>query len=334
MIVNTLTPENVYSVELGLINKCVLNCRMCLRSEAIGKQLPKDVSIDFPKLVMFLDQLPNLNQLDLVGSVSEPTLYPAIHALVTYAKTRKLQIRFSTNGNTFSNKWWAEFGKLFGPDDIVRFAVDGSTQEIHERYRVGGKLSKVLSNHRAFKQNTSATTVLQNILFDYNMDDQDDVKALFHAEGFDVCEFTFTGDADYAGQPELITDHIVPVADLMRRYRERANPKVSLEPRVVCKSCKDQQIYINHMGCALPCDDMEETTFTDREDNITIYDHTLEECFAHINGIIRKRFFTKTCKVCCGPANQQLHIDYPIIQYNQDGAKAILHKFRNIGDFA
>ena len=332
-MITEFTPDTVYSIELGLINKCVLSCRMCLRQEEIGKQLPKDVAIDYPSLIKFLDALPNLRQLDLVGSVSEPTLYKQIHELVAYAKSRHIQIRFSTNGNTFSNEWWANFGKLFGPDDIVRFAVDGSTQEIHAKYRVGGKLSKVLSNHRAFKQNTTAKTVLQNILFTYNIDDQDNIRALFAKEGFDVCEFTHTGDADYAGQPQLISDNILPVADLLKRYRERAQPKSAIETKVICKACKDNQIYINHMGCVLPCDDMEETTFLDRDKNITIYNNTIEECFAHVNSIIRKRFVARTCNVCCGPANQKLHVDYPIVQYNQEGKRAILHKFREIGDF-
>lgn len=330
---NEFTPADVLSVELGLINKCVLNCRMCLRQEEIGKQLPKDVAIDYPSLVKFLDALPNLRQIDMVGSVSEPTLYKQIHDLVKYSKGRGLQVRFSTNGNTFSNAWWAEFGKLFGEDDIVRFAVDGSTQEIHERYRVGGKLSKVLSNHRAFKSTTKATTVLQNILFTYNIDDQDNIRELFQREGFDVCEFTHTGDADFAGQPALIKDNIVPVADLMRRYKERSRPASPIETKVVCKSCKESQIYINHMGCVLPCDDMEETTFLDRDNNITIYVNTIDECFAHVNRIIRKKFVTRTCIVCCGPANQKLHVDYPIVQYNRDGKRAILHKFREIGEF-
>jgi MoaA/NifB/PqqE/SkfB family radical SAM enzyme len=332
-MITELSPDTVYSVELGLINKCVLNCRMCLRSEEIGKQLPKDVAVELEPLVTFLDALPNLRQLDLVGSVSEPTLHKQIREIVTYARGRNLQIRVSTNGNTFNERWWASFGELFGPDDIVRFAVDGSTQEIHERYRVGGKLSKVLANHRAFKQHTKARTVLQNILFTYNIDDQENIKALFHAEGFDVCEFTHTGDGDYTGQPSLVTDNVMPVNDLLIRYKERGSPKSSMDTKVVCKSCKDQQLYINHMGCVLPCDDMEETTFVHREQNITIYNNTIEECFAHVNGIIRKRFFARTCKICCGPANQALHIDYPIVQFNRDGKQAILHKFREIGEF-
>lgn len=326
-------PENVYSVELGLINKCVLKCRMCLRSEDIAKQLPKDVAVEYDSLVKFLDALPNLKQLDLVGSVSEPTLHNKINDIVRYAKRRALQIRLSTNGNTFSNSWWAKFGELFEANDIVRFAVDGSTQVIHAKYRVGSKLSKVLANHRAFKAHTKATTVLQNILFAYNIDDQENILALFNRETFDVCEFTHTGDADYAAQPALITDNIVPVADLLKRYRERNNPPIALTTGIVCKSSKERQIYINHMGCVLPCDDMEETTFTDRDDNVTIYKNTVQECFDHVNMIIRKRFITRTCSVCCGPANQKLHVDYPIVQYNRQGKRCILHKFREIGDF-
>lgn len=328
-----MTPEDVLSVEIGLINQCVLKCRLCLREEDVAKQLPKNVSVDYETTINFLNKLPNLRQLDFVGSVSEPTLHKRIHDFVKYAKHRNLQVRFSTNGNTFTNDWWANFGKIFDSKDIIRFAVDGSTQEIHEKYRVGGKLSKVLSNHRAFKTNTEAKTVLQNLLFDYNIDDQENIKKLFIQENFDICEFTHTGDANYEDDPKLVRDNILPVNDLRLRYKKRNSSNGEFFKNVICKSSKENQIYINHMGCVLPCDDMEETTFVDRENNITIYDHTLEECFEHVNSIIRKRFVNRTCEICCGPANQKLHIDYPIIQYNREGKKAILHKFREIGDF-
>ena len=332
----TMDPTDIISVELGLINQCVLKCRLCLRTEDVAKQLEKDVALDYDALVIFLDALPNLKQLDLVGSISEPTLHKRIHDIVKYAKNRDISIRLSTNGNTFNTQWWGRFGPLFDEKDIVRFAVDGSTQEIHAKYRVGGKLSKVLGCHKAFKENSKAITVLQNIVFDYNVDDKDNIRKIFMDEGFDICEFTHTGDGDYEGNPSIIIDNILPIGELLDRYKERSG-KIKPQPfnkNIKCNSLSNQQLYINHMGCVLPCDDMEETTFTDIENNITLQDNTMQECFDHINSIIKKRFFNKTCERCCGPRERQLKEDYPIIQYNRDGKTAELHKFREIMELA
>lgn len=328
------TPESIKSVELGLTSQCVLKCRLCLREEEIFQQLEKNVALDYGATIEFLDALPNLRQLDLVGSISEPTLHKRIHDFVRYAKNRDMIIRLSTNGQTFNIRWWAEFGPLFNEKDIVRFAVDGASQETHAKYRVGGKLSKVLANHAAFKENSKAITVCQNILFDYNIDEQDDVLKLFMEEGFDICEFTHTGDGDYAGKPDLVVDNILPIEALLKRYDDRDREYRPFNKDVVCNSLKSEQLYINHMGCVLPCDDMEETTFVDRENNITIYDHTIEQCFDHVNAIIKKRFTDRTCYRCCGAKERKLREDYPIVQYNRAGKRAILPKFREIMELA
>ena len=44
-IKQVLNPTDIESIELGLINKCVLDCRLCLRQEAITDNLEKDVEI-------------------------------------------------------------------------------------------------------------------------------------------------------------------------------------------------------------------------------------------------------------------------------------------------
>lgn len=320
---------NIKSIELGLLNKCVLKCPMCLRQEPIGLELEKNVQIDFDHLVKFLDQLSSLEQVDLVGSVSEPTLYKEILELISYIKDRNLKIRLSTNGNTFTEKWWEDFGSLFDEHDIVRFAIDGSTQEIHSKYRVGGTLDKVLLHHRLFKNNTKAITVLQNILFQHNIEDQENIKRLFYEEPFDICEFTHTGNACYEEVPELITNNILPVPELLSRYQTINS--LSFETNIACSSLNSSQIYLNHLGCVLPCDDMEEITFSNPS-NITIYDNSFEECLEFVDSIISKRSFNATCIECCGSINKQIREDYPIIQYNRKGKRAVLYKFREIID--
>jgi len=327
---NTITPEDIISIELGLINKCVLNCRLCLRQEDIAKGLKKDEAIDSSQLFKFLDKLSNLQQVDLVGSVSEPTLHKQIKEIIKYIKSRNLKIRLSTNGNTFSLKWWEELGALMNSEDIVRFAIDGSTQEIHSKYRVGGKLSKVLDCHRHFKKSSKAVTVLQNILFTYNINDQENIKKLALAENFDICEFTHTGNSFFSEDAKLREDNILPVKDLLFEYQKLDMEKKNLNLGIECASLKGNQVYLNHLGCLLPCDDMEETTFENTENNVTIYSSSLEECFERVNYIISKRFLCRTCEECCGPLHREIREKYPIIQYNREGTKGVLHKFREV----
>jgi organic radical activating enzyme len=324
-----LNPTDIESIELGLINKCVLDCRLCLRQEAITDNLEKDVAIDLGTLSKFMDQLPNLKQVDLVGSISEPTLHKQFYGIIKYIKGRNLKIRLSTNGNTFSLNWWANLGKLMDERDIVRFAVDGSTQEIHAKYRVNGKLSKVLACHTAFKSTSRSITVLQNILFAYNIDDQDNVRALFMKENFDICEFTHTGGFDFTGTPALIKDNILPVKDLLSSYNKLTRDH-TVNMKLNCAAFMGKYVYLNHLGCVLPCDDMEETTFISPSNNITIYNNTIDECFAHVNSIISKRFFCNTCSECCGQLHHDIRKEYPIIQYNRNGDSESLYKFREV----
>lgn len=324
-----LRPEDIESIELGLINKCVLDCRLCLRQESITDNLEKDVAINIKDLFIFMDQLPNLKQVDLVGSISEPTLHKQFYDIIKYIKGRGLNIRLSTNGNTFSLRWWENLGKLMDEHDIVRFAVDGSTQEIHSKYRVNGKLSKVLDCHTAFKKTSKSITVLQNILFIYNIDDQENIRELFMKENFDICEFTHTGGFDFEGTPSLIDDNILPVKDLLSNYNKlTANNKYDMN--LDCNAFLGKYIYLNHLGCVLPCDDMEETTFRDVDDNVTIYNNTVDELFKHVNSIISKRSFCKTCVECCGQMHHDIREEYPIMQYNRRGESAALYKFREV----
>jgi wyosine [tRNA(Phe)-imidazoG37] synthetase (radical SAM superfamily) len=63
----------------------------------------------------------------LVGSLSEPTLYPYIFELIKYLKSRKIKIELCTNGDTHNPEWWYKLGKLFDLNDSVYFTICGST---------------------------------------------------------------------------------------------------------------------------------------------------------------------------------------------------------------
>ena len=61
-----------------------------------------------------------------------------------------LNIILSTNGSCRNSSWWREYAKLLKGRGEVQFSIEGITQEVHDKYRVGTKLSKILDNAHAF----------------------------------------------------------------------------------------------------------------------------------------------------------------------------------------
>ena len=190
-----MIPGEVEIIELGLINNCVLECPMCTRREEdLLNKTPKS-ELPLEGLIQFLDKLPSLKIVELVGTISEPVMYSKLISLLKYLKSRSLRVIISTNANVQNGrKLWKEIGEVLDQKDSVKFAVDGSTQEIYEMYRRKGKLSNVLTNHRLFKENTTAVSILQFILFDHNDKDTDNIKELFYKESFDLLEFLPCGE--------------------------------------------------------------------------------------------------------------------------------------------
>ena len=327
----TVTSHNITSVEIGLINACVLSCPMCLRLEAHGQRIKPNVYVAIENLIEKFDGMKNLNRVDLVGSVSEPTLYPDFIDLVKYLKGREIGIRLSTNGNTKGQKFWRKISSLFDSKDIIRFAVDGSSQELHSRYRVGGSLEKVLGNHRIFKEMSEAKTILQNIIFEYNKDDRSNIEQLFLAQGFDYLEFIESGECADLKNVALKTD-VVPRRELRERFDNHdqyvMNKKIE---RMDCLCVSRSQVYINHLGVILPCDDMEEMSFLDsleKNELPNIYENSLEECLEFVNLLISRRYCNSTCIRCCSKSAVEIKRDYPVMQCGKSLEFKELREFR------
>lgn len=110
----------------------------------------------------------------LVGSMSEPTLYPHLISLVKYLKRKNILIEICTNGSTHDISFWKQLGKCLSNDDMVYFTICGSTQELHEKYRVGTSLAKILENAKALRS-VKPIDYAQCIRFNYNSDDFESV---------------------------------------------------------------------------------------------------------------------------------------------------------------
>ena len=314
--------DDITKIELGLINKCVLKCPMCLRQEEDGKKLKKNIFINFNKLTECIDAFSNVKIIDIVGSVSEPTLYPYFFELLFYLKSKNIKLRISTNGST--NIDWKKFGELLDENDIVRFPIEGSTNYLHSKYRVGSSLEKVIKNHNLFKENSKATTIMQSIIFKYNEHDKDNIIKFYNDTLFDLLEFTHTGDSLY------IDENIKPVRNLELLYKQN-NIKY---PEVECNCYAEKFIYINHLGAMLPCDDLEEISFKYENNDIfkTINNNSISECFDQLNEIINKKNNNTICSRVCGKFNKIIRKKYPVIQYNKQLENYILNDYRGVYD--
>ena len=96
--------------------------------------------------------MPSLEFVMLVGSMSEPTLYFGLFDVIKHLKSRGIKIEICTNGDTHNVFWWEDLGKLLTAEDRVYFTICGATQEMHEQYRAGTKLSSILKNAAALRK--------------------------------------------------------------------------------------------------------------------------------------------------------------------------------------
>jgi len=177
-----LDKSKVVELELELTGWCNLKCPMCAFN-FLDEQNRLKKQPDINEVTQFLDSFTGLNSILLIGEYSEPLAYKDIFPLIEYLNSRNIKIRVNTNGSLFTTNWWRELSANLKDNDQVIFAIDGHTQELHERYRVGASLAKVVENLKAFIDNTKEHDAVQTIHFEYNDPYLDDIKKFVKQTG-------------------------------------------------------------------------------------------------------------------------------------------------------
>lgn len=254
------THDKITNIEIDVIDACGLKCPVCSRNSKTTlmnlKGTKKYISLE--DNIKIFDRFKNVESVVFIGTRSESTLYPFLLELITYLKSRKIKIVISTNGNSKNSSWWGKLGLLLTEDDEVRFAIDGSTQEIYSHYRKGGNLEKLLKNYNSFKNTTNCIKTLQFIQFKYNYKDLDNIRKMKTEYNFDklfLVHGSYTLDGRQNAKSEEFVDgnfeikDYYPPAKILKKYKliESAfigKKKVSIE----CTSYKNNEIFINHFG--------------------------------------------------------------------------------------
>lgn len=249
----------VKDTELELTNICNAKCPLCYRNNKDYIQL-RTIQRPLEEVINQLELFTELESIKLVGTISEPTLYKYFFELIYYLNYRDIEIEICTNGDTNDQGWWRYLGTLLKPKDKVYFTICGSTQELHEVYRKGTNLKRILDNAKAFR-NLNKNDYAQLIRFNYNDIDFNSLDIINTVSEFSNLYWTETflalPEEQYKDMSSELYEKLKPHKakyQLYKKIETKATSKAKLqEHRPLCIAKEDSTNQINLQGEILPC---------------------------------------------------------------------------------
>ncbi len=149
----------------------------------------------------------------------EPYLNPDFLTMVKYAHDKGIYTATSTNAHYLTNEK-AKQTVESGLDRLI-ISIDGTSQDVYEQYRVGGKLEKVLEGARnivKWKKALNSKTpfvFFQFLVVKPNEHQIHEIKALGASIGVDQVRFKTAQVYDFENDP----NNLVPSIDKYSRYK-------------------------------------------------------------------------------------------------------------------
>jgi radical SAM protein with 4Fe4S-binding SPASM domain len=150
----------------------------------------------------------------------EPYLNPGFLEMVSYASGKGIYTATSTNAH-YLNDQNAKKTVESGLDRLI-ISIDGTTQDVYEQYRVGGKLEKVLEGARnivKWKKELNSKTpfvFFQFLVVRPNEHQLEEIRRLGKEIGVDETRFKTAQVYDYENDP----NRLIPVNRKYSRYRK------------------------------------------------------------------------------------------------------------------
>lgn len=150
----------------------------------------------------------------------EPYLNPAFLEMVKYASQKGIYTATSTNAHYLTD---ANAKKTIesGLDRLI-ISIDGTTQDVYQQYRVGGKLEKVLEGARNIvkwkkeMKSSKPFVVFQFLVVKPNEHQVDEVRKLATEIGVDDVWLKTAQVYDYENDP----NQLIPTIDKYSRYKK------------------------------------------------------------------------------------------------------------------
>jgi radical SAM protein with 4Fe4S-binding SPASM domain len=159
----------------------------------------------------------------------EPYLNPSFLEMVQYAHSKGIYTATSTNAHYLTD---ANARKTVesGLDRLI-ISIDGTTQEVYQQYRVGGKLEKVIQGAKnivKWKRELNSKTpfvFFQFLVVKPNEHQMEDIKKLAHEIGVNQVRFKTAQVYDYEHDPH----QLIPTKEKYSRYKKNKNGTVQIK---------------------------------------------------------------------------------------------------------
>ncbi|MBL4715549.1 MAG: radical SAM protein [Bacteroidetes bacterium] len=242
---------NPISVSVEPTTSCNLQCPECPSGLRQFTRPTGMLKMDFFKET--IDQLYK----DLLSLTfyfqGEPYLNPKFLDMVKYASDKGIYTCTSTNAH-YLTKEIAEKTIASGLDRLI-ISIDGTTQDVYQQYRVGGRLNKVLEGTKEIikaKRKVNSNTphvIFQFLVVRPNEHQVKEIKQLAQQIGVDVVKFKTAQIYDYENGNDLI-----PTIDEFSRYKLNGNGKYHLKNKLLNECWKMwHSCVITWDGKVVPC---------------------------------------------------------------------------------
>lgn len=302
-------------VSLELSTYCNASCPQCPRPYAVKNKWLKKEHVYFDTFKKWFPEetLHQISYFDFNGTFGDAGMNPDLPQIVNYCLMNEVNVHINTNGSIRDPYFWEDLAfanKIHKGNLKILFDIDGSTQEIHEKYRVGTKLDKILDNMKAASEYCDVGSL--TIVFKHNQDDVDNIINLANNNGASWNEVMESGrfkhSDTYAGL-ERTTDPKY-MADPNKKGRPVRDLRHNITKEIKCRAQIDNSIRIGVHGYVFPCcflpQDIEEIIAHDmiwmdvtNKSNYVMMEYMKEKHKFNLNNhnlfdIISNEWFTKT----------------------------------------
>lgn len=177
-----------YQANIDLSNACSLRCPYC--PTGVREFGRKPGFIDPEHVAALLDEFGDYLYIAYLYSWGEPLMHPKVAEIVAMVRSRRVLTDISTHFN-LKNRDMLEAVCDAGLDHL-KLSIDGASQEVYARYRVGGKIDQVIENIRhvvEYKRRRRLSTPSvewQFLVFDHNRHEVEAARKLAGELGVDV----------------------------------------------------------------------------------------------------------------------------------------------------
>ncbi len=239
------------SVSMEPTTSCNLRCPECPSGLRSFTRVTGMMEPDLFKKV--IDQLHHRIMYLVFYFQGEPYLHPGFLTMVKYSASKKIYTATSTNGHYLDSET-AKKTVESGLDRLI-ISIDGTTQEVYEKYRIGGKLEKVIAgvkNIVEWKNKLKSSTpevIFQFLVVKPNEHQIEDAKLLAKETGVDKIVFKSAQIYDYTNGSDLI-----PTREKYSRYKLRKDGTYSIKNKLMNHCWRLwQSSVVTWDGQMLPC---------------------------------------------------------------------------------